>query len=202
MDFTLERNTRIIMLLLLVLVATQAAFTVLFNLGITGPRPLIWGLEVILFSLLAAFAGAALAQSGNYHVGWAAIAIAAVLNVIQVGMGLKLFGPFSGVAKEIEGIGPMTGAIVALSFMFYNAAKILLGLAAVVFGIAKKNAGSSALGGLTALVGVVAIVANALLIIFGRKGFLPPPIAGASGVAATLLLALCLMNINKDEQVT
>ena len=61
------------------------------------------------------------------------------------------------------------------------------------------NAGSKTLGGLTALAGVVAIVANSILIIFGRDAFLPPPVAGASGVVATVLLALCLMNMVHDE---
>ena len=83
--------------------------------------------------------------------------------------------------------------------MVYNAAKILLGLAAVVFGMAKMNAGSKTLGGLTALAGGVAIVANSILIIFGRDGFLPSPVAGASGVVATVLLAICLISLVHDE---
>ena len=83
--------------------------------------------------------------------------------------------------------------------MIYNAAKILLGLAALVFGMAKMAAGSKTLGGLTALVGVVAVVANSLIIIFGRDAFLPSPVAGASGVVATVLLALCLISLVHDE---
>ena len=61
------------------------------------------------------------------------------------------------------------------------------------------NQGSKALGGLTALVGAVAMLANAGLIILGRDGFLPSPVAGASGVFATLLLALCLINLSDDD---
>ena len=188
------------MVLLFTLVATQAAFTALYGLGIAGPRALIWGLEVVLFSILAAFAGAALVQDGSYHIGWSAIAFSAVLNVVQVGIGLKLFGPLSGAAKEVEAIAPVAGGVVALSFMFSNAAKILLGLAALVFGLAKKNAGSKTLGGLTAMVGIVTIIANTLIIVFGRDAFLPSPVAGASGVVATLLLALCLINFTDDEK--
>jgi len=199
MEFTLKRNVQIVTYLLFALVATQAVFTVLFNMNIAGPRPLIWGLESVLFTILAAFAGAALVQARNYHLGWSAIAFSAVLNVVQVSIGVKMFGPFGGVAQQVEGLGPLIGAVVALSFMIYNAAKVSLGLAAVVFGMAKMNAGSKSLGGLTAVVGVVAIVANAILIIFGRDGFLPPPVAGASGVVATLLLALCLINIARED---
>ena len=167
--------------------------------GIAGPRPYIWGLEGVLFTFLAAFAGAALVQAKNYHLGWSAIAFSAVLNVVQVGIGLKLFGPFGGVAQQLEGAGPLIGAVLALSFMIYNAAKILLGLAALVFGMAKMTAGSKTLGGLTVLAGVIALVANSILIIFGRGAFLPPPVAGASGVVATVLLALCLINLVHDE---
>ena len=202
MEFTFKRNVQIVTYLLLALVATQAVFTVLFNMDIAGPRPLIWGLEGVLFTILAAVAGAALVQARNYHLGWSAIAFSAVLNVVQVCMGLKLFGPFGGVAQQVEGLGPLIGAVVALSFMIYNAAKILLGIAALVFGLAKINAGSKTLGTLTAVVGVVAIVANAILIIFGRDSFLPAPVAGASGVVATALLALCLINIARDDQVS
>jgi len=199
MEFTLKRNVQIVTYLLFALVATQAVFTVLFNMNIAGPRPFIWGLEGVLFTILAAFAGAALVQAKNYHLGWSAITFSAVLNVVQVGIGVKMFGPFGGVAQQVEGMGPLIGAVVALSFMIYNAAKILLGLAALIFGMAKMNADSKTLGGLTAVAGVVAIVANTILIVFGRDGFLPPPVAGASGVVATALLALCLINIAHEN---
>ena len=188
MEFTLKRNVQVVAYVLLALVVTQAVFTVLFGAGISGPGPYIWGVEVVLFSFLAAFAGAAMLQAKRFHLGWAAIALGSVLNVVQVTIGLTLFGPFGGVAKEVEAAGPLIGAIVAFSFMVYNAAKILLGLAALVFGKAKMNAGSKTLGGLTALVGGVAIVANSLLIIFGRESFLPPPVGGASGVIALSLI--------------
>jgi len=199
MEFTLKRNTRIIAMLLLALVVTQAIYTALFTFEISGPRPLIWGLEGVLFTVLAAFAGAALVQAGNYHLGWSAIAFSAVLNVVQVSIGLKLFGPFGGVAQQTEAMAPLIGGVVAFSFMIYNTAKILLGIAAVVFGTAKMNAGSKTLGGATALVGGVAIVANSILVVFGRDSFLPSPVAGATGVAATVLVALCLFTLVRDE---
>ena len=201
MEFTLKRNVQIVTYLLLALVVTQAVYTALFTMDIAGPRPLIWGLEGVLFTILAAFAGAALVQAGNHHVGWSAIALSAVLNVVQVSIGLKLFGPFGGAAQQVEAMGPLIGAVVAFSFMIYNAAKILLGLAALVFGMAKMNEGSRTLGGLTAAIGVVAILANVIMIVFGRDSFLPSPVAGASGVVATVLLALCLINITRDDKL-
>ena len=74
--------------------------------------------------------------------------------------------------------------------------QVLLGIAAVVFGIAVKNGGNTLLGSAAALVGAVAIVANTIVMMFGLGGFLPSPIAGGSGVLATLLLAICLFSIN------
>jgi len=81
MEFTLKRNARIIAFLLLALVVTQAIYTALFTFEISGPRPLIWGLEGVLFTVLAAFAGAALVQAGNYHLGWSAIAFSTVWTI-------------------------------------------------------------------------------------------------------------------------
>ena len=200
MEFTFKRNVQIVAGLLIALVVTQAIYTALFTAGIAGPRPLLWGLEVVLFAILAAFAGAALAQARNYHIVWSAIAFSAVLNVVQVSIGLKLFGPFGGIAQQGEAMAPLIGAVVAFSFLIYNAAKVLLGLAALVFGLAKMNGGSKTLGGLTAAVGAIAMLANAIMVIFGRDAFLPPPVAGASGVVATVLLALCVMTLSHDEQ--
>ena len=194
MEFTHRQAVQITSYLLLALAVTQALYTVLYIAEIGVPRQLLWGLEGVLFTLLAAFAGAAMVQAKNYQVGWSAIAFSAVLNVVQVGIGLTMFGPFREAAGQLEALGPAAGAVVALSFMIYYAAKLLLGFAALIFGMAKMTEGARALGGLTALVGVVAMLANAILITFGRDAFLPSPVAGGSGVLATLLLALCLMS--------
>ncbi len=200
MEFTPTRTVHTTAYLLLALVVTQAIFTGIYASGSQPPTQLLWGLEGVLFTILAAFAGAALVQAKNYHVGWSAIAFSAALNVVQVGIGLTLFGPFGEAAKETGALAPVAGGIVAFSFMVYNAAKILLGFAALIFGMAKMNAGGKALGGLTAAVGVIAMVANIALIILGREGLVPPPAAGASGVVATLLLALCLLSVVKDHE--
>ena len=69
-----------------------------------------------------------------------------------------------------------------------------------MFGVAKMKAGGKLLGGLTVLVGLVAFVANTLVMMFGLNGFLPSPIAGGLGVLATLLLAICLFGLKQDEQ--
>ena len=163
------------------------------------PRQFFWGLEALLFTLLAAFASVALAQAKDFQVAWSAIAFSAVFNLVQVSVGITMFGPFREAASQVEGLEPAAGGVFALSFMIYYAAKVLLGFAALIFGMARMAAGGKVLGGLTALLGGIAMLANTILLTFGRDGFLPSPVAGGTGVIATLLLAFCLMALAREE---
>ena len=199
MELTFKRTAQVVAVLLLVAAVTQAAYTAMYIAEMDVPRQLMWGTEGILFTILAAFAGSALVQAKRMHLGWAAIAFAAVLNVVQVGVGLTMFAPFGEAAGAVEGIAPAASAVVAYSFMVYNAAKVLLALAAIDFGIGKARAGSAALGYLTAGVGAVALVSNALSLALGRGFSGELPIAGGSGVLATLLLAVCLLTLKTEE---
>ncbi len=199
MEFTQSRTVRILAILLLLVAISQPIYTALYLGAPDIDRKILWGLEGLLFVLLAAFAGSALVMAKRYSLGFSAIAFAAMLNVIQVGVGLTQFGPFGAAAEANAGLGDVASSVVAFSFFVYNAAKILLGLAAVVFGMAKMSDGSKALGGITALVGAVAFVSNTLVMMFGLEGFLPSPIAGGSGVLATLLLALCLFSMSRED---
>ena len=138
--------------------------------------------------------------SKRYALVFSAIAFSAVLNVIQVGVGLTQFGVFNEARKDVPELKSAGFSVVAFSFFGYNAAKILLGLAAVVIGLSKMASGSKALGGVTVLVGVVAFLANTVVMMFGiRNGFIPRPLAGGSGVLATLLLALCLFTVSRED---
>ena len=199
MELTFKRTAQVVAVLLLLAAATQAAYTALYIAQMDVPRQLMWGTEGILFTILAAFAGSALVQARRAHLGWAAIAFAAVLNVVQVGVGLTMFAPFGEAADAVEGMAPAAGAVVAYSFMVYNAAKVLLALAAIDFGIGKAKAGPATLGYLTAGVGAVALVSNALSLALGRGFSGELPIAGGSGVLATLLLAVCLLTLKQDD---
>ena len=198
MELTHARTVKIVAALLLLAAMSQPIYTALYLGAPEVDRQFLWGLEALLFVSLAAFAGSALVTAGRYTLGFSAIAFAAALNVVQVGVGLTQFGPFREAAEANPDLGGVAFAVVAFSFFGYNAAKILLGLAAVVFGMARMKEGGKALGGLTVLAGAAALVANALVMMFGLKGFLPSPVAGASGVLATLLLALCLFNVNSE----
>lgn len=178
---------------------TQAVYTSLYIAEADIPRQLLWGAEGLIFTLLAAFAGSALVAAKRYTLGFSAIAMSAVLNVVQVGVGLTMFGPFRDAADGIAALAPAADAVVAFSFMVYNAAKILLGLAALVFGMARMNAGVKALGGITAMVGVIAMVANAGSMGMGHDFLGGLPLGGGSGVLATLLLAVCLVGVVKGD---
>ncbi|MFT7280212.1 MULTISPECIES: hypothetical protein [Pseudoalteromonas] len=197
MEFTNKRTTLITASLLLVLALTQAVFTALYSAEISFSRQYAWGLEAVVFTLLVALAGSAMVQAQNAQLGWSAITFSAILNIVQVSIGLTLFSTFGKVAGAVEGAQPLIGGVVSLSFMIYYAAKLLLGLAALVFGLSFIAKGGKAIGGLTALAGGVAMLANAILIIFGRDGFLPSAVAGASGMIATLILAICLISLNR-----
>jgi len=199
MEFTQARTVKILATLLLLAAISQPIYTILYLQAPEIDRQILWGLEGLLFVLLAAFAGSALVMAKRYTLGFSAIAFASVLNVIQVGVGLTQFGPFRIATEANPELGVIASSVVAFSFFGYNSAKILLGLAAVVFGMAKMNTGSKALGGLTALVGAVAFVANTLVMMFGLQGFLPSPVAGGSGVLATLLLAICLFGLSSED---
>ena len=198
MDLTFSQTVKCVAAALLLAAISQPIYTALYLYAPEVDRQILWGLEGLLFVLLAAFAGSALVMAKRYTLGFSAIAFAAVLNVVQVGVGLTQFGPFRQAAEANPEFSVVAGSVVAFSFFGYNAAKILLGLAAIVFGMAKMKAGGKAVGGITALVGVVAFVANTLVMMFGLQGFVPSPLAGGSGVLATLLLAICLFGY-KDE---
>lgn len=193
MQFSHASTVRATAALLLLGAMTQSIYTALYSAGMEVPRTLLWGTEGVVFALMAALAGAALAQARTGHLGWSAIAAAAVLNVVQVGVGLTMFAPFGDAAKADPALAPLAGAVVALSFMIYNAAKVLLALAAIVFGLGRMTTGSRVLGGAAVLVGVVALASNALSMALGREALGELPLAGGSGVLATLLLAVCLL---------
>lgn len=198
MQIPFTRNVRVLALLLLAAAITQSVYTALYASGADVPRQLLWGAEGVIFTLMAAFAGAAMLAAKEHHLGWSAIGFAAVLNVVQVGVGLTMFGPFFETAGEVEAFAPAAGAIVAFSFMVYNAAKLLLALALIDFAATRMGAGSKVYGGIGVAVGVIAAAANALSLAMGRDVLGDLPLAGGSGVLATVLLAICLLTLRSE----
>lgn len=199
MDLSHSRTVKIVAFLLLFAAISQPIYTALYQYAPDFDRQFLWGLEGLLFVMLAAFAGSALVMAKRYTLGFSAIAFSAVLNVIQVGVGLTQFGAFREAVGAVPELGAAAGGVFAFSFFSYNAAKILLGLAAIDFGVAKLKDGGKALGGLTVLLGVAAFALNTLAMALGRGQFALENIAGASGVVATLLLAVCLFSVKSDD---
>ena len=199
MEFTLKRNAQVVAIILAAAAVTQAVYTLMFINMPDIPRGFLWQIEAVLFVVMTAFAGAAMAQAKAHHLAWSAIAFAGVLNVVQVGVGLTQFGPFFEAAGAVEGVGPAASSVVAYSFMVYNAAKMLLALALIVLGLAMFGAGSKALGSVSAVVGFVAFVSNALSMALGRDFMGELPLAGGSGVLATVLLAVCLFALPAED---
>lgn len=201
MEFTHSKNIKATAILLFLAAITQPIYTILYQYAKDVDRSFLWKAEALIFVLLCAFAGAALVMTRRYALALSAIAFAAVLNVLQVGIGLVQFKPFFAAAGENPELGGIAGSIAALSFFLYNGAKILLGLAALDIGMSKMKDGAKALGGLTALIGGVALLANAVAMMMGRSA-LPEAVtavAGASGVVTALLLALCLFSLKSED---
>lgn len=199
MEFSQAHTVKTIACLLLLAAITQPIYTALYLGAPELERNFLWGLEAFIFVLMAAFAGSALGKGDRYTLGFSAIAFAAALNIIQVGIGVTQFDPFLDAAEANPALGGVAGSVVALSFFGYNAAKVLLSLAAIVFGLAQLKEGGRLLGGASIVIGAVAFVANALVLMLGREGVLPPPVAGSFGVAATLLLAICLLRLSQAD---
>ena len=200
MELSQNSTVKITAILLLLAAISQPIYTALYIQAPEFDRQFLWGLEGLIFALMAAFAGSALVMAKRYTLGFAAIAFSAVLNVIQVGVGLTQFGPFRAASEANPELAGVSFSVLAFSFFGYNAAKIMLGLAAIVFGMGKMGEGGKFLGGLTALAGVVAFAANTFVMMFGlQNGLVPSPVAGASGVVATLLLAFCLFSVRSEQ---
>lgn len=204
MEFTHQRTVTVVAILLIIAALSQSIYTALYiasqsNPDIVIPRQLLWGSEGVLFAILAAFAGSAMVKSKGLTLAFSAIAFSAALNVVQVAVGVTLFGPFGEAAGEAPALAPAAGAIVDYSFFVYNAAKLMLGLAALVAGMSAMARGGKLLGGLTALVGGAAILANGGKLMAGGDLIAGVPLAGGTGVLATLLLALCLLGAAKDD---
>jgi hypothetical protein len=197
MYFIQHRIVRAISILLIVATITQSVYTALYVAEMDVPRQLLWGTEGLLFPLLAAFAGLAMVRSKQLGLAYAAIAFGAVLNLVQVGVGLTLFFPFGDAAKADPALAPLAGAVVAFAFFIYNAAKLLLGFAALLVGLSRMSAGSKILGGATVLVGGIAMIANGAAIV--GAGEIVGRIAGGSGVLATLLLAVSLLGAGRED---
>ena len=181
--------TRLVALLLVILVATQLSYVVLSDAGFQMHRTVIWATEAVVFLAIAVLSLMVLARDGQQlALAWAAIAVSAILNVVQVGMGLAMFAPLKDAGPAMA---PAYQATVAGAFFLYFAGKLLFGFAAVIVGarLLRGTGLAKATGSLAILGGLAAMAANLGGIITGMAMVYP---AGATGTVSTLLLAAAL----------
>lgn len=184
----MTKYLRAVPILLLLLVVTQILYVVLSSNGFEINRPVIWSTEAVVFLGITVLALVALAQNGRLAPAWAAIVVSGLLNVVQVGMGLAMFGPLSDAG---EAMAPAYQATVAGAFFLYFAGKLLFGFAAIIVGahLLRGRGVARVIGGLTALSGLAAMAVNLGGMATGMALVFP---AGATGTAATFLLAVAL----------
>ncbi|MDE1467674.1 hypothetical protein [Aurantiacibacter sp. D1-12] len=150
----------------------------------------IWTIEAVAFMTIAIGALTAL-PGGRRRLGWAALAVAGVFNLVQIGIGLSLFKP---IALAGEAHTWMFWAFVGGAFAFYFIAKIAVGVAAAAFGFGLMREAHGMMGrvtgGLALLAGVAAAVVNVAALGAGMGWLM---IAGGTGTLAALLLAVALI---------
>lgn len=174
-------------------IATQLLyFAALSGVGIVEGWPLrsaIWGTEVILFTLMAVAALVGLARDPRFPVIYAALAVSALVNLVQAAIGLVGFLP-AGEAGDAGGVVLQT--VLGVSFLLYFLAKALIGLAGIGLGLKLWTRGTGAakfVGGAAILVGLAAAAVNGFALPQGMAHVFP---AGATGTAAALTTAAAL----------
>ena len=187
MDITVHRSAQILALALATTVVTQIFYVVLSNAGVDFSRMIVWTSEAVTFMAIAVCGLVLLARGVSHSVAWAAVALGGAFNLIQVGMGLAMFGPVKDAGEAME---PAYKAILAGAFFLYFAGKFLFGFAAILIGTSLfkgTDMAAKAVGGLAVLTGLAALITNLLGM---AKGIDMVFIAGAAGTAATLFLAI------------
>ncbi|NNC72897.1 MAG: hypothetical protein HKN78_08480 [Sphingomonadaceae bacterium] len=201
MTITTRRAGAIVAAALIVTVITQIVyFTVLAETGIVEGWPLrsaLWTIEVLAFALMAVAALAAMARDADRSLIWSALAVSAFINVIQAGIGLSMFLP---AMQAGEAFAPLMGTLVAGAFLFYFLAKLLIGLAAMGFGLIlfrDARASVKAFGALTVVAGLAAAAANLAALPQGTALILA---GGATGTLAALVTGIAAFVITRGEE--
>lgn len=198
MDISARSAGQFAALALLLIVVMQALYMINSSADMGIASTIIWTIEAIGFLAMAVFAMVALARRASAPVVWASIALGGLLNVIQVGMGLAMFGPLESAGAAFA---PAFDAVLAGAFFFYFAGKFLFGIAATVLGLAllKGPIAARVIGGLAIASGGAAVVLNALAMAVGMDMVFA---AGASGTAAALFAAIAVLTTGRQSIVS
>ena len=113
---------RLLGIALLITVASQLFYvTVVSDAGPeTVLRPITWFTELFAFLSVALAAFTLAIRRPHQAALWAALGVAGVFNVLQVAIGLSMFGPAS------EGEPQLIATVLAGAFFLYFFAKVLL----------------------------------------------------------------------------
>lgn len=184
----------------LITVVTQVIYVSLLNgVGIVEGWPMrapLWGSETILFTLTGVAALVGLAEDGERRAAWGALALAAVFNTLQAGIGLSTFLPATQAGDDFA---PLMTVVLGAAFLFYFLAKLLIGMAAIGFGLSLLRRGSAVakgVGGLSVLAGLAGAVVNLAALPQGLALVFP---AGAAGTAATLMVAVSALMLARAK---
>ncbi|MEO1044748.1 MAG: hypothetical protein AAFX04_04840 [Pseudomonadota bacterium] len=189
---SLLSNGRAVALTLFVTIATQILYiATLSGVGIVEGWPLrstIWTVETVAFTMMAVAAMAAMVEDQTRRVIWAMLAVSALFNALQAGIGLSMFLPATQAGEDFA---PLMTTVLAGAFLFYFLAKVLIGMAGIGFGLSLWNGGgiAKALAVLAILTGLAATAVNILALPQGLALIQP---AGATGTLATLFVALAI----------
>ena len=194
MDMTANRAAKYSAILLIVTVVTQIIYFAISAGGEEPPRMIIWTAEAVAFLGISVFALVVLARQAGNSAVWAAIAAGGLLNVIQVGMGLAMFGPLKDAGEAME---PAFTAVLGGAFFLYFAGKFAFGFAGVLLGagLMRGSGAAKAVGTLAALTGAAALLTNLGAMAKGMDLMFP---AGIAGTAATLFLAVAIWMMRSD----
>ena len=185
---SLRPASQITAIALLVTVATQVLYITLGSPETPVNRDVVWGLEVVAFLVVAIF-GLALVPARP--VAGAAVAIGGVLNVVQAGMGLVMFGPLG---EAGEAMAPAMQAVLSMAFLMYFAGKAAFALAALIIGIDLWRAAIGPvriLGLLAGLTGLIGLAINVLAMVTGMQFTFPAGGGGHGGHAVPCAGADC-----------
>lgn len=196
MDFTARRSTQIIIFALFSVVITQLIYVALSSADADINRMVIWITEAVAFLAMSLFGLILLVQSNSNGAAWIAVVLAGIFNVIQVGMGLAMFGPLTDAG---EAMAPAFQSVLAGAFFLYFVGKFLFGFAAILTGatLLRSGAGTAnGVGGLAVLTGLAAMATNLVAMAVGMDMVQS---AGAAGTVATLFLGIALAFVARAE---
>ena len=155
-------------------------------------RPITWFTEIFAFTAVTLTGLALAVRQREQAILWSIIAFSGALNVLQVAIGLSMFAP---AMEARDSVPALFDTVLAGAFFFYFMAKLLLGSAGLVLGIAavRSVAGpGKALGGLAAIAGLAAVVLSFLGMVDAKSWTFA---AGAAGTAITALLGLIILRL-------